>query len=190
MSSGNAPGLSEQVYEELEEVAKGLEGYLKACESSVRSVASSLSSRSSALFVGRGLAHALAAEGALKLKEISYIHAEGYAADHWRSSTHPCQSSSSSPGSSSIKLWLLSRKSLLVVVHASSSSLKTSSDASSRSTTANVAAGATAASQAPRPSPLIAWKAPSLALTRPLWPPFNSSLFRLLVRLVNFSDTQ
>lgn len=80
MSSGNAPGLSEQVYEELEEVAKGLEGYLKACESSVRSVASSLSSRSSALFVGRGLAYALAAEGALKLKEISYIHAEGYAA--------------------------------------------------------------------------------------------------------------
>lgn len=75
-----APGLSEQVYEELEEVARGLEVYLKQCESSVRSVASSLSGRNSALFVGRGLAHALAAEGALKLKEISYVHAEGYAA--------------------------------------------------------------------------------------------------------------
>jgi glucosamine--fructose-6-phosphate aminotransferase (isomerizing) len=32
------------------------------------------------LFVGRGLHSAIAMEGALKLKEISYIHAEGYAA--------------------------------------------------------------------------------------------------------------
>jgi glucosamine--fructose-6-phosphate aminotransferase (isomerizing) len=34
----------------------------------------------SALFVGRGLLYPLALEGALKLKEISYIHAEGFAA--------------------------------------------------------------------------------------------------------------
>jgi glucosamine--fructose-6-phosphate aminotransferase (isomerizing) len=33
-----------------------------------------------ALFLGRGALHAVAMEGALKLKEISYIHAEGYAA--------------------------------------------------------------------------------------------------------------
>jgi len=33
-----------------------------------------------ALFLGRGSLHAIALEGALKLKEISYIHAEGYAA--------------------------------------------------------------------------------------------------------------
>ena len=32
------------------------------------------------LYMGRGLAHAVALEGALKLKEISYIHAEGFAA--------------------------------------------------------------------------------------------------------------
>jgi glucosamine--fructose-6-phosphate aminotransferase (isomerizing) len=32
------------------------------------------------LFLGRGLAHPVALEGALKLKEISYVHAEGYAA--------------------------------------------------------------------------------------------------------------
>jgi glucosamine--fructose-6-phosphate aminotransferase (isomerizing) len=32
------------------------------------------------LFLGRGLAYPVALEGALKLKEISYIHAEGYAA--------------------------------------------------------------------------------------------------------------
>jgi glutamine---fructose-6-phosphate transaminase (isomerizing) len=33
-----------------------------------------------ALFLGRGALHAVAMEGALKLKEISYIHAEAYAA--------------------------------------------------------------------------------------------------------------
>lgn len=32
------------------------------------------------LYMGRGASHAIALEGALKLKEISYIHAEGYAA--------------------------------------------------------------------------------------------------------------
>jgi len=32
------------------------------------------------LYIGRGMSHPLAMEGALKLKEISYIHAEGYAA--------------------------------------------------------------------------------------------------------------
>jgi len=32
------------------------------------------------LFLGRGAQHPIALEGALKLKEISYIHAEGYAA--------------------------------------------------------------------------------------------------------------
>ena len=34
----------------------------------------------SSLYLGRGLLHPIALEGALKLKEISYIHAEGYAA--------------------------------------------------------------------------------------------------------------
>jgi glutamine---fructose-6-phosphate transaminase (isomerizing) len=32
------------------------------------------------LYIGRGTGYAIALEGALKLKEISYIHAEGYAA--------------------------------------------------------------------------------------------------------------
>ena len=32
------------------------------------------------LFLGRGTSYPIALEGALKLKEISYIHAEGYAA--------------------------------------------------------------------------------------------------------------
>jgi glutamine---fructose-6-phosphate transaminase (isomerizing) len=32
------------------------------------------------LFLGRGIHHSIALEGALKLKEVSYIHAEGYPA--------------------------------------------------------------------------------------------------------------
>ena len=39
-----------------------------------------LSNHSSALFIGRGAMYPIALEGALKLKEISYIHAEGYPA--------------------------------------------------------------------------------------------------------------
>ncbi len=45
----------------------------------MRAVAAGLSEASSALFLGRGMLFPLALEGALKLKEISYIHAEGYA---------------------------------------------------------------------------------------------------------------
>jgi glucosamine--fructose-6-phosphate aminotransferase (isomerizing) len=46
----------------------------------VRDVARRLMEAHSALYLGRGMQHPIALEGALKLKEISYIHAEGYAA--------------------------------------------------------------------------------------------------------------
>ncbi len=42
--------------------------------------AQNLSEFESAIFVGRGIHHAIAQEGALKLKEISYIHAEAFTA--------------------------------------------------------------------------------------------------------------
>jgi glutamine---fructose-6-phosphate transaminase (isomerizing) len=41
-----------------------------------KKIAQSLVSSKSILYIGRGVAHAIALEGALKLKEISYIHAE------------------------------------------------------------------------------------------------------------------
>ncbi|WP_338548492.1 glutamine--fructose-6-phosphate transaminase (isomerizing) [Roseovarius phycicola] len=44
-----------------------------------RKAASRLANSDNALFLGRGLMYPLALEGALKLKEISYIHAEAYA---------------------------------------------------------------------------------------------------------------
>ena len=49
-------------------------------ESDIETIAHMLSHARSALYLGRGGSFPLALEGALKLKEISYIHAEGYAA--------------------------------------------------------------------------------------------------------------
>ncbi len=49
-------------------------------EDAARALAHDLSRARDVLYLGRGAAFPLALEGALKLKEISYIHAEGYAA--------------------------------------------------------------------------------------------------------------
>ena len=46
----------------------------------IESIALNLAKAKDALYIGRGVNYPLAMEGALKLKEISYIHAEGYAA--------------------------------------------------------------------------------------------------------------
>lgn len=49
-------------------------------EDAVREIAVDIAKARDVLYLGRGTMSALALEGALKLKEISYIHAEGYAA--------------------------------------------------------------------------------------------------------------
>ncbi|MBT3738034.1 MAG: glutamine--fructose-6-phosphate transaminase (isomerizing) [Candidatus Marinimicrobia bacterium] len=49
-------------------------------EIQIKKLATRFKDKSSSLFLGRGTMHAIAMEGALKLKEISYIHAEGYPA--------------------------------------------------------------------------------------------------------------
>jgi glutamine---fructose-6-phosphate transaminase (isomerizing) len=46
----------------------------------IREIAKEIAKARDVLYLGRGSAYPLALEGALKLKEISYIHAEGYAA--------------------------------------------------------------------------------------------------------------
>jgi glucosamine--fructose-6-phosphate aminotransferase (isomerizing) len=51
-----------------------------ACEEAVKGWAQQFSPRHHALFLGRGIHFPIAMEGALKLKEITYIHAEAYAA--------------------------------------------------------------------------------------------------------------
>ena len=49
-------------------------------EERIEGLARDMATKRHALFLGRGFSYPLALEGALKLKEISYIHAEGYAA--------------------------------------------------------------------------------------------------------------
>ncbi|MET0671226.1 MAG: glutamine--fructose-6-phosphate transaminase (isomerizing) [Xanthobacteraceae bacterium] len=51
-----------------------------ALEPQIAELAQTLSKCSDVLYLGRGTSFPIALEGALKLKEISYIHAEGYAA--------------------------------------------------------------------------------------------------------------
>jgi glucosamine--fructose-6-phosphate aminotransferase (isomerizing) len=49
-------------------------------DEAIRRIADEIAEVRDVLFLGRGTSYAIALEGALKLKEISYIHAEGYAA--------------------------------------------------------------------------------------------------------------
>ncbi len=53
---------------------------LEQCEDTVQKLAREFVEARDVLFLGRGTSFPIALEGALKLKEISYIHAEGYAA--------------------------------------------------------------------------------------------------------------
>jgi len=57
-----------------------LEQTLKTVAPEVEEVASRFHHRADFLYLGRGINYPIALEGALKLKEISYIHAEGYPA--------------------------------------------------------------------------------------------------------------
>jgi len=63
----------------LEQLPEIVESIL-ADEQGIEAVAASCTSAVSSLFIGRGIGVPVAMEGALKLKEISYIHAEAYAA--------------------------------------------------------------------------------------------------------------
>jgi len=63
----------------LSKLANQLETELPRMRTEAQSLARQYSSARSFFFLGRGMCYPLALEGALKLKEISYIHAEGYA---------------------------------------------------------------------------------------------------------------
>lgn len=68
---------------ELLEALRAIPGQMKTCieqSESIHAFAPKYADASSFLFLGRGFQFPIALEGALKLKEISYIHAEGYAA--------------------------------------------------------------------------------------------------------------
>jgi glucosamine--fructose-6-phosphate aminotransferase (isomerizing) len=64
--------------QELVEIPRLVETTLEH-DAAIAALARQLSTVSDFLYLGRGLQYPIALEGALKLKEISYIHAEGYA---------------------------------------------------------------------------------------------------------------
>ena len=70
---------SKECLERLREVPSQIESILRR-EAQVIAIARRYAKARDFLYLGRGLNHSIALEGALKLKEISYIHAEGYSA--------------------------------------------------------------------------------------------------------------
>lgn len=72
----------EQNHEIIEDIRKlpALAQEFLDCDKEISLLSEQFSGKHHCLFLGRGVMFPIALEGALKLKEISYIHAEGYAA--------------------------------------------------------------------------------------------------------------
>jgi glucosamine--fructose-6-phosphate aminotransferase (isomerizing) len=66
--------------EELSRLPVKIEEALRGCSAQCETLAKEFSTARDFLYLGRGIHFPIALEGALKLKEISYIHAEGYPA--------------------------------------------------------------------------------------------------------------
>ena len=80
---GRRKGLTQEREKELVEALHSLPTLLAEVlelDEEIASVARRFVEKTNALFLGRGVMYPVALEGALKLKEISYVHAEGYAA--------------------------------------------------------------------------------------------------------------
>ena len=83
LAIGQHHGMSEDKQAEVAQVLMTLPAKLDevlALASSIEDLAEDFADKNHALFLGRGDQYPIAMEGALKLKEISYIHAEAYAA--------------------------------------------------------------------------------------------------------------
>jgi len=74
------PAQSLDLVEELSKIPAKIEEMLKAISAQCEKLAVTFSTARDFLYLGRGIHFPIALEGALKLKEISYIHAEGYPA--------------------------------------------------------------------------------------------------------------
>ena len=68
------------LFRELGDTAEQIQWILDTQQEAIHEAALACKDAHSALFVGRGMGAAISNEGALKLKEISYLHAEAYAA--------------------------------------------------------------------------------------------------------------
>ena len=75
-----------EMIEKLKEMPSKVEEALKQ-EDKIKEIAKTLKEKHSAFYLGRGLDYNIAMEGALKIKEISYIHAEAFAAGELKHGT-------------------------------------------------------------------------------------------------------
>jgi glucosamine--fructose-6-phosphate aminotransferase (isomerizing) len=73
------PGMKAELVRGLRALPAQLE-HVQALEAQIQGIALRHYSARNALYLGRGMLYPIALEGALKLKEISYVHAEGYPA--------------------------------------------------------------------------------------------------------------
>ena len=73
-------GQVRMLFRELGDTAAQIQWILNTQREAVHEAALACKDAPSALFVGRGMGAAISYEGALKLKEVSYLHAEAYAA--------------------------------------------------------------------------------------------------------------
>lgn len=71
----------------LMKMPKAVQYVIDNCEERCKYVATKLVNAESLLYIGRGLDYALSMEGSLKLKEVSYIHSESYAAGELKHGT-------------------------------------------------------------------------------------------------------
>ena len=78
-SRGKNPKLRTRVITALRSLPDTVEETLKL-KDTILEIAPEIANKDNALFLGRGIFYPIAKEGALKLKEISYIHAEAYPA--------------------------------------------------------------------------------------------------------------
>jgi glucosamine--fructose-6-phosphate aminotransferase (isomerizing) len=69
-----------QLLEELDRIPAKVQELLDTTSEQIEYIAEEIKNANNALYLGRGYNFPIALEGALKLKEISYIHAEGYPA--------------------------------------------------------------------------------------------------------------
>ena len=76
----------ETTFNEIKQLPSLIKETLK-CEAQIKEISKSINEKKDIYFIGRGLDYALAAEGALKLKEISYLHAEALAAGELKHGT-------------------------------------------------------------------------------------------------------
>ena len=75
-----SPAQSLQLVEELSKIPAKINDMLQRVSDQCEKLAATFSNARDFLYLGRGIHFPMALEGALKLKEISYIHAEGYPA--------------------------------------------------------------------------------------------------------------